>query len=61
MVKNNDRDAFANGTHGGGLTKREYMASQILAGLLLREGWGEETVSDAIQIADELLRRLGDP
>lgn len=60
MVNNGNREAFAD-QHGGGLTKREYIASQILSGLAVREGWGDDTIENAVCMADQLLLQLDKP
>lgn len=47
----------------GGMTKREYIATQVLPAFVDRakkteEGWGETCVDGAVRIADMLLERL---
>jgi hypothetical protein len=62
-MSNGKKGAFACETNAKwnlGLTKREYMATAMLQGLL-SGGWtneAKETVSISIELADELLKQL---
>jgi hypothetical protein len=61
-----DSNAFpsksSDGSVSSGLTKREYIATQIFASLLTSEkynrGYGDETAKEAISFADALIAQL---